>query len=149
MTLGEKIKLYRKEKGYTQKEFADLIDAKYNSVSDWENDKHKPDVDTLERICGVLELSPAHLINSNEELLHHSVDMAFGNFEHLLRLAYDDVFPCLDRSDGGYIVTKDGVRQHVSDHVVIESLDFISKMLPAVIDLLIRQEEKNRSSNEP
>ena len=39
MSLGEKIKEYRKKKNMTQKELANLIGAKHNSISDWENNK--------------------------------------------------------------------------------------------------------------
>lgn len=68
-TFGKKIREARKAKGYTQRELANLIGAKHNSVSDWENDKNKPDPDTIELICGVLDLSPNYLLASNEESL--------------------------------------------------------------------------------
>lgn len=58
MSLGEKIKEYRKKKNMTQKELANLIGAKHNSISDWENNKNKPDADTIERLCEVLEMIP-------------------------------------------------------------------------------------------
>ena len=48
MTFGQRLRKARKERGFTQKQLADLIDAKHNSVSDWENDKNKPDPDTIE-----------------------------------------------------------------------------------------------------
>ena len=62
MTFGEKLKSARKAKGFTQKELADKIGAKHNSVSDWENDKNKPDMDTLESICGVLDIAPGYIM---------------------------------------------------------------------------------------
>ena len=67
MTLGEKLRQSRLEKKMTQKQLADLIDAKHNSVSDWENDKNKPDPDTIELLCGVLEISPNYLLSINED----------------------------------------------------------------------------------
>ncbi len=62
MTFGEKIRNARISKHYTQKQLAELINAKHNSVSDWEKDKSKPDMDTVELICGVLEISPSYLV---------------------------------------------------------------------------------------
>lgn len=62
MTLGEKIRSARKDKGITQKQLADLINVKHNSISDWESDKHKPDVDSLEKICDILDLNPSDLL---------------------------------------------------------------------------------------
>ena len=67
MTFGEKIKSARKAKGFTQKELADKIGAKHNSVSDWENDKNKPDMDTLESICGVLDITPSYILGTKSD----------------------------------------------------------------------------------
>lgn len=74
MSIGGTIKEARKKKGYTQKQLADMIGAKHNSVSDWENNKNKPDIDTLERICDVLDLLPNDFfedvsIDDNSEII--------------------------------------------------------------------------------
>lgn len=61
MTFGEKLRSARKAKGYTQRELAARIDARHNSVSNWENDQNKPDSDTIELLCRVLDLSPNQL----------------------------------------------------------------------------------------
>lgn len=67
MTLGEKIKSARKAKGFTQRELADMVNAKHNSVSDWESDKSRPDVDTIELLCGALDLTPTYLVGSKSD----------------------------------------------------------------------------------
>ena len=67
MTFGERIKSARISKNLTQRQLADMINSKHNSVSDWENDKSKPDVDTLELICGVLEITPNYILDSQTE----------------------------------------------------------------------------------
>ena len=64
LTFGEKIKEARKEKHLTQKQLADKIGAKHNSVSDWENNKNKPDPDTIELLCGVLGIAPNYLLST-------------------------------------------------------------------------------------
>ena len=58
MSLGTIIKTARENKKLTQKQLAQSIGAKHNSISNWENDQNKPDVDTLELICGVLGIDP-------------------------------------------------------------------------------------------
>ena len=68
MSFGENLKLARKNKGYTQKELADLIHAKHNSISNWENNQNKPDPDTIEILCGVLGIKPNFLFNQDDEL---------------------------------------------------------------------------------
>lgn len=62
LTFGEKIKEARKLKGFTQKQLAAKIGAKHNSISDWENNKNKPDPDTIELLCGVLDITPNYLL---------------------------------------------------------------------------------------
>lgn len=46
----------------TQKQPANYIGAKHNSVSDWENQKSKPDPDTIELICGILDIALNYLL---------------------------------------------------------------------------------------
>ena len=67
MTFGEKIRESRIALKLTQKQLADKIGAKHNSVSDWENDKNKPDPNTIELLCGVLNISPNYLLNTNSD----------------------------------------------------------------------------------
>lgn len=67
MTLGEKIKSARKAKGLTQRQLADMVSAKHNSVSDWESNKSKPDMDTVELLCGALDLTPTYLVGSKSD----------------------------------------------------------------------------------
>ncbi len=67
LTFGEKIKEARKQKNLTQKQLADLIGAAHNSISDWENNKNKPDPDTIELLCGVLKITPNYLLASTED----------------------------------------------------------------------------------
>ena len=66
-SFGEKIRESRKQKGLTQKQLADLIGAAHNSISDWENNKNKPDPDTIELLCGVLKITPNYLLASTED----------------------------------------------------------------------------------
>lgn len=67
MTFGQRLRQSRKVKKMTQKQLATAIGAKHNSVSDWENDKNKPDPDTIELLCGVLEITPNYLLNSSDD----------------------------------------------------------------------------------
>ena len=66
-TFGKRLKSARTSLKLTQKELASQIGVKHNSISDWENDKNKPDPDTIELLCGVLEISPNYLLGSRCE----------------------------------------------------------------------------------
>lgn len=56
MSLGKRIKQARLKKGLTQKQLADLMGVKHNSISDWENDKNKPYAETVELLMGALDI---------------------------------------------------------------------------------------------
>lgn len=74
---GIRLKEKRKEKNMTQKQLADMVGAKHNSVSDWENGKNKPDPDTIERICEALNISAAYLLPSNRSEAANEVDILY------------------------------------------------------------------------
>lgn len=62
MTFGERLRKARKAKKLTQKELASLISAAHNSISNWENDQNKPDPDTIQALCWVLDVTPNYLL---------------------------------------------------------------------------------------
>ena len=62
MSLGSRLKQARKNKKLTQMQLAELIGAKHNSISNWENDQNRPDPDTISLLCGVLEIDPNWLL---------------------------------------------------------------------------------------
>lgn len=66
MTFGEKLRTARKKKKLTQKELASKIGAAHNSISNWENDQNKPDPDTIQELCWVLDVTPNYFF-SNEK----------------------------------------------------------------------------------
>jgi transcriptional regulator with XRE-family HTH domain len=61
--IGGRIRMYREQRGLSQKKFASLIGAKNTAVSNWEKGYTRPDVDTLARICGVLDVSADDMLN--------------------------------------------------------------------------------------
>lgn len=64
LTFGAKIKDARKSKKLTQRQLAQQIGAKHNSVSDWENDKNRPDTATIELLCKALDITPNYLLDA-------------------------------------------------------------------------------------
>ena len=109
---GDRLKNARKLKGLTQKELADMINAKHNSVSNWENNHNKPDPDTIELLCGVLDVSPNYLLGvSSPEILNDEVILLnqyrqldeTGKRELLQQIpVWDECFPMVgDLHQGG------------------------------------------------
>ena len=58
MTIGEKIKYLRKQKGVTQTELAQLTGIHQVSIAKYEKDKMIPQPEQLEKIVEALNVSP-------------------------------------------------------------------------------------------
>lgn len=64
-TLGARIAEARKQKGYTQEEFSQLLGVSPQAVSKWENDLSCPDIMLLPKISQLLEISTDELLTGN------------------------------------------------------------------------------------
>lgn len=64
--IGKRIAFFRKEKGITQKELADLLHISYQAVSKWESGKSLPTVEMLYEISNLLDVTADALLNENE-----------------------------------------------------------------------------------
>ena len=74
MSIGQNIKKYRKEIGYTQRELAELIGVSVQAVSKWETDSGAPDISLIVPLASALEISTDALFDyeclSNPEEYH-------------------------------------------------------------------------------
>jgi repressor LexA len=75
MIFGAKLKSARLAKNLTQKQLAEKVGAKHNSISDWENDKSKPDVDTLQLLCGVLDIPISYFSDIERNATKDTADL--------------------------------------------------------------------------
>ena len=67
MTIGQKLKQLRSEKGLTQKDLADQLHVSFQTVSKWENDENEPDISTLRELSKLYDCSVDYLINEEDE----------------------------------------------------------------------------------
>lgn len=88
MTIGQTIKLYRKEKGFTQGQLAELIGVSTQAISKWETDTGMPDISQIVPLAKVLEISTDKLLGHTDEdferELHH-----IRNYHHGINLISD------------------------------------------------------------
>lgn len=69
MTLGEKIKEYRKKAGLTQNDLALKSGLSKNAIYNYENNKRFPTIDVLNRISESLNVPLDILLNTNSEMM--------------------------------------------------------------------------------
>lgn len=69
--IGNRLRMFRKECGFTQEQLAQMIHVTKGRVSNWEQGINRPDADVLGDICRALNVSPSDLLDvhlSEDEL---------------------------------------------------------------------------------
>lgn len=69
MELGKQIKMYRLENKLSQEELADRIYVSRQTISNWENDKSYPDINSLVLLSEVFKISLDRLIKGDIETM--------------------------------------------------------------------------------
>lgn len=64
--VGKNIKKFRKKRVMTQEQLAERLNVTRQAASNWETEKTQPDIDTLQKIAQVLEVSVEGLIYGEE-----------------------------------------------------------------------------------
>ena len=92
MTIGEKIKKTRVEKGLTQKELANRLNSSYVMVNQYENGKRNPKLETIKKIAKALDVDYLEFIASDKyaRLLDKSVEtmMSYSSYACPYELGY-------------------------------------------------------------
>ena len=60
---GARIRKFREDRGYSQKELAELIGVSNSRISNWEQGVNRPDADILVDLCKTLNVSPSELLD--------------------------------------------------------------------------------------
>ncbi len=93
MSIGDNIRSARINKRLTQSELASLlqkngIDIGNTTISNWENGTSKPDPDTIEEICKILDVDGNYILGfskaENEEKNFSELDLLFSKHKDKL-----------------------------------------------------------------
>lgn len=69
MKFNEKLKYLRESKSFTQDEIATKLNIARQSVSKWEQGINEPDIETLKKLCIILDCSIGDLIDDDKEVI--------------------------------------------------------------------------------
>ena len=86
MTLGEKIKKLRTEKGISQEELGRLMDVHYTHVSRYERNQSTPSMEALKKLARVFKVSADYLL--------------FDDVEKMAMCVFHDIRPVIPREGG-------------------------------------------------
>lgn len=65
-SFAKKLVMYRKKKGYTQQQLADLLEISNKTVSRWETGEGYPDITMLVPLCDIFDISCDELLRENQ-----------------------------------------------------------------------------------
>ena len=87
MELGKQIKKYRSEVSLSQDALAEKIYVSRQTISNWENDKSYPDVNSLVLLSEVFHVSLDQLIKGDVEMMKEQINKKDKmRFEHLSQM---------------------------------------------------------------
>ena len=75
LTIGEKIKKIRKEKGLTQQELADILGIAKTTVTMYETGNRYPHLGILKKICLIFDISGNYLLGLTDKAISLKVAM--------------------------------------------------------------------------
>lgn len=72
MTIGEKIRIIRKEKGLSQKQLGSLLGVSQQMIGQYENSPHEPKIETLRKIAAALGMKLSDFLESGQ-IIHQYI----------------------------------------------------------------------------
>lgn len=78
ITFGSRLSELREKAGYSQKEFASLIKVDGSKYNKWENDKNRPDFETVCNLATILRASTDYLLGNQSTSKNDSVIINTG-----------------------------------------------------------------------
>ena len=115
MNFGEKIKLLRKEKGWSQEELSKKIETDTRQVSLYENNKVAPSAETIVRISKVFNISIDYLLidEISRRPLTVNDEAIFENIQKIELLTDDEKKSIFKIIDG--LAAKNKLKNAVND----------------------------------
>ena len=111
MEFSEKLQEFRKSKGLTQEQLADILYVSRTAVSKWESGRGYPNIDSLKEISKFFSVSVDELLsgekllslaeNENKSNIRSICDLLFGIVDFLSFLLI--VLPLYPNAIGGYV----------------------------------------------
>lgn len=94
-TLGEKIKEFRTRAGLSQEQLADKLCVSRQAITKWENDRGIPDINNLQCIANLFDVSIDSLVNRPEDIttfvIKEDIDIEAYQKKGKYRSKYDAV----------------------------------------------------------
>lgn len=136
MSIGQNIKKYRKEKGYTQRELADLIGVSVQAISKWETDTGAPDISQVVPLASALDIS-------TDALFDYTYKANIEDFENVKKDCHrQSVFRDQRFSDKNYALLYPYFLAHP------QNSEAASLCLKCLVDMIVAGKVQDKSKGE-
>lgn len=81
--LVNRLRTARTDKNLKQQEVADILGIKPNTLSNWENGRTEPDIDTFVKLCDIYEIDCASLLTDVYAFKRIKSDISLIEYEHI------------------------------------------------------------------
>lgn len=117
MSIGENIKRFRKEKGFTQKELADRLETTPQNLAQYENGKRNPKIETIVKIASALNIDTKSLLPDTDynRLLGNKAEIAYDVILEQIIGLKGYTFGITEDDDSLYINYPDGILKITPD----------------------------------
>ncbi len=113
LTIGDNIKSFRKSKGITQENLAEMLGVSCQSVSRWELGTCYPDMELLPELARIFNISVDHLLGVDELIEKKKVDEYLARFQTAISKGLID--DCI-------AIAREGVAEFPNNYVLLNKL---------------------------
>lgn len=104
LNIGKKVKDIRKQRGFTQKDFAQLLRIPVTTYANYENGNRTPKTDMIEKIASALEIDVTELLETKPQKVHTIFDKMdwFRDLGYQIGFDADSKLYYISRNDEKY-----------------------------------------------
>lgn len=141
--VGNKIRKLRTNKGFSQKEMAELTGIPYSTYSNYENNNREPSIEQLKKIANVLETNLFDIIEINEYIEQTRWEKEDSLLSYLYKLGVD-----IETKDGySYAVNYKNKKYIINDSDYEKLIYSIGAFTKFTLDDLLAGKELNESAS--
>lgn len=108
LKIGTNIKNIRLDRGYTQKEVAEMLGIPYSTYSNYENNNREPNFETIKQITEILDTSVDEILYAQ-----YNISAAYDVAQYLFKLAGYVIY---DTGDGLFTAIEANLNDASEEH---------------------------------
>ena len=90
LTIGDKLRKLRTEKGYSQEYFADKLNLSQKTISNMENDKSTISIETLKKVASELDIDLIELLADGKVIVQYNTSQDTSTFNGVVNQSPND-----------------------------------------------------------